>query len=143
VKSVLVLDDDQTLIAVMTRFLEGNAYKVSSAISTEGATQIFQDLQGEVDLLIADLTIDVSSGVEVAAQLKQRTPRLKVLVMSGYPIEAWREQDVLLFNGLPSDSVRTLLKPFSPLDLLLAVEQLIGMGEYLAQPPARNSFSAA
>jgi two-component system, response regulator YesN len=132
-KSALILDDEPSLLKAMTLYLERSGYTVAQSMSSASALQKFQDSQREIDVFVADLTLDISSGVEVAVQLKQWHPGLSVVLMSGYPIETWDEYHATLFAQLPLDSVRVLLKPFSPKALLLALEELIGPGEYLTQ----------
>jgi CheY-like chemotaxis protein len=132
-KTVHILDDDPSLLKAITLYLVRSGYSVVPSVSSALAVQQFRDSSCEIDLFVADLTMKVSSGVEVAVQLKQCCPGLSVVLMSGYPIEAWDEHYAILFAQLPCDAVRILLKPFSPRDLLSVVEELIGPGEYLTQ----------
>jgi two-component system cell cycle sensor histidine kinase/response regulator CckA len=134
-KSVLILDDEPSLLQVVKLFLKHGGYKVAQAQSPASAVQQFLDLNGRLDLLIADVTLAVSSGVEVAVDFKSRSSTLKVILMSGYPADGWGEHDAALLAALPSESVRVLQKPFSSTGLLLLVRELIGSGESLQAAP--------
>lgn len=135
-KSVLIVDDEPSFLKAITLYLERSGNTVVQFLSSASAVQQLQNSQNEIDLLIADLTLEISSGVKLAPQLKQWHHELSVVLMSGYPIAAWDEHHPMLFAQLPSDCVRILQKPFSPRDLLMAVEELIGPGEYLTQVAA-------
>ncbi|MEO8367855.1 MAG: response regulator [Candidatus Solibacter sp.] len=124
--NVLILDDEESLLKVIASYLKRSGHSVWSCLSPESALTQFEELGGAIDLLIAGVTLADISGAEVGLALIGHTPELKILLVSGYPFLAWNFEDAESFHRLPSDSVRVLQKPFSPLDLLLKVDELIG-----------------
>lgn len=132
-KRVLILDDDERLLKLVADYLRRMGYSVLTFNSSVSALQQFPGLDVETNLVIADLTMPISSGVEVAVQFKTYRPALKVILMSGYPVVAWDAHDTSLLAELPSDSVQILIKPFSPPTLLAMVNELIGPGECIAE----------
>ena len=76
---------------------------------------------------MADVTLPSSSGIRVALEYKCCFPRLKIVIMSGYPASMWNEQDAAEFDEIPSDSVTVMQKPFTPAVLLSTVRRLIGI----------------
>jgi len=72
-RAVLKLSDD-------TDFLE----------ATDGteALKIAREHRGHIDLLLADFLMPGMTGIEMAAQLSQARPEMKVVLMSGYDSEA-------------------------------------------------------
>jgi CheY-like chemotaxis protein len=124
-KRILVVEDDNTILALIRIVVERSGYAVLEATS---AQQAFQHLEkhAHIDLLIADVTLPASSGIRVALELRYLLPRLKVIVTSGYPRALWNEQDAAELDELPSDSVAVLQKPFVPKTLLEKIHRLIG-----------------
>ena len=125
-KLVLVLEDDRRVLDLFCLVLEGKGYAVLRATVAEEAFQHAARRRAQVDLLVADVVLTASTGIRVALQLRQSIPRLKILLVSGYPVSAWRDQDCAELNELPSDSVAVLQKPFRPEVLIERVRKLIG-----------------
>ena len=134
---VLVLDDQECLLEIISVYLASSGHSILRCSSSESAIRQFKDVNGAIDLLVADVTLGDSSGVYVGLEFMASTPKLKLLFISGYPLIWWKTGDVVSFHKLPSDSVRVLQKPFSPLDLLLKVDELVG------QLPQAVTISAA
>lgn len=127
--SILILDDEhdeRCLLSGLTTYLTSSGYIVLQCRSAASAAEQLQHEDGAIDLLISDVSLEDSSGVEVCLRLMASAPALKLLFTSGCPLAEWSVWDASLFRELPSDSVRILQKPFSALDLLLRVDELIG-----------------
>ena len=92
-KVVIVLEDDRRVLDLFCLVLEGKGYAVLRAGVAEEAFQLAERSGTQVDLLIADVVLTASTGIQVALQLRQSIPRLKILLVSGYPVSAWRDQD--------------------------------------------------
>ena len=123
--NILIVDDEEALLKLLASFLRRNGHTTVLCASAESALEQFQSVNRGIDILIADVSLDGGSGVEVGVDLYGLSPTLKILFMSGYPLAAWNVRDAALFTGLPPDSVLVLQKPFSSRDLLLRVEALI------------------
>jgi DNA-binding NtrC family response regulator len=82
--TVLVVDDDRAVRSVVVRLLLRSGYTVLQA-SNASEAQRFGDLisAGEVDLVLTDVVMSGSSGVELAAHLRTINPEIGVLLMSG------------------------------------------------------------
>jgi CheY-like chemotaxis protein len=127
VQTVLVLEDNASILALIRLVVEQNGYKVLDARSAQEAFEQFEANDGHVDLLITDVTLPVSSGIRVALELRSLLPYLRIIVMSGYPKDDWDAQDAAELDELPSDSVVTLQKPFVPATLMDGIHRLIGL----------------
>ena len=125
-KTALLLDDERNLLQILTLYLERCGYAVLPSATCESAIRQFENRTGAIDLLIADVVMPTGSGVEVAAQLVREQPGLRILLMSGYPAEVWSEPDRDLLDRLDTDSIRILLKPFSPGALMQLLDELMG-----------------
>jgi len=126
---ILILDDEhdeRCLLSGLTTYLTLSGYIVLQCRSAESAGVLLQQESGEIALLISDVALADSSGVEVCLRLQASAPALKLLFTSGCPLAEWSVWDAARFHELPANSVRVLQKPFSALDLLLRVDELIG-----------------
>lgn len=126
---ILILDDEhdeRCLLSGLTTYLTLSGYIVIQCRSAESAVVLLQQENGDIDLLISDITLADRSGVEVCLRLQTSAPALKLLFTSSCPVKEWSDWDAARFHELPADSVRILQKPFSALDLLLRVDELIG-----------------
>jgi CheY-like chemotaxis protein len=127
VQTVLVLEDNASILALIRLVVEQNGYQVLAARSAQEAFEQFEANDGHVDLLITDVTLPVSSGIRVALELRSLLPYLRIIVMSGYSKSDWDAQEAAEFDELPSDSVVTLQKPFVPATLMGCIHRLIGL----------------
>jgi DNA-binding response OmpR family regulator len=98
------------------------------ANTAEEAFVRFEESDGGIDLLVADVTLPDRPGTRVALELRSLLPNLRVILTCGYPPSMWDEQDAAELSELPSDSVLTLQKPFAPLQLQQAVIRFLGLG---------------
>ena len=119
---ILLLEDESSLLALMRRMLE--PYNLIEATTAEQALRLFYQNGRQVDLLVADVTLPTSSGIQVALILRQEIPELPVILTSGYPVDTWGDRDSADLDKLGSKSVAILAKPFQSQLLLNAVREL-------------------
>ncbi|HRE89303.1 MAG TPA: ATP-binding protein, partial [Myxococcota bacterium] len=117
VDTVLVVEDDALLRALIERLLRQAGYTVRSAPSGPAALDL-TDLD-TIDLLVTDVIMPGMNGHELFAELSMRHPGLRCLYVSGYP------RDVLATQGLVPLDVALLPKPFSHDALVRKVAELI------------------
>ncbi|HLG18684.1 MAG TPA: response regulator [Bdellovibrionota bacterium] len=110
-KTILIADDEQPVINAYARVLKNQGFQVISALTTEQAMETLE--RTHVDLLLLDLAIPTSNGLELLRKLRSdsRFAKLPVIVQSGF---AERVSNELL----PLHPVRVFTKPV-PLDDLL------------------------
>jgi two-component system, cell cycle sensor histidine kinase and response regulator CckA len=101
---ILLVEDEEQLLAVTRDFLEGNGYFVISARNAPDALRAVQHETKSIDLLLTDVIMPELDGVELATSIRSRYPAIKVLYMSGYTDRA--------LPGLGEGTV-LLRKPFS------------------------------
>jgi len=115
------------LLGLFSNYLTASGYSVWECRSAEILLKRFHEAHGEVDLYIADVTEPVSEELEAGVRLWAFSSNLKVLLLSG--VRAWSVFNTALYSEFPKPSVKILHKPISVLDLLLAVNELIGVPE--------------
>lgn len=122
-----MLEDNPSIMGLIRLVLMPLGHTVLEATTAEEAFFRFEESDGGIDLLIADVTLPVSSGIRVALELRSLLPYLRIILTSGYPPSMWDEQDAAELSELPSDSIATIQKPFEPSQLQQAVAHFIGM----------------
>jgi CheY-like chemotaxis protein len=121
--TLLVLEDESAVMKLLRYMLK--PYGVVEAASAEQALRLFADHGRQIDLLIADVTLPVSSGIQVALLLRSELPRLPVILMSGYPMSGWTMRDSADLAKLGTASVTILEKPFQSQVLSNTVRELL------------------
>ena len=124
-KTLLVLDDQLALLKLLAALL-GKQYDVIEATTAEQALRLFTEHGRHVDLLVADVTLPISSGIQVALLLRSEVPDLPVILTSGYPVDSWCTRDSADLKRLGPLSVTIMQKPFQADELSNSVSELIG-----------------
>jgi DNA-binding NtrC family response regulator len=116
---ILVVDDEQQLLKILTRYLAKLGYGVVASGSTEDAWEHVQAAPESYALALIDATMSGLSAVELTRRILNANPRIRVIAASGYPITAEE------FAPLDSNRVTFLHKPFSPDTLAELVRRLL------------------
>ncbi len=124
---LLVVEDDAAIRAHVRECLQQLGYRVLDAEDATAALQICEEFQGQIDLVLTDLVMAGKSGHDLANDLAERYPKIRVLFMSGYTEDSATRRDILL-RGSPF-----LQKPFSVAELAKAVRESLVLTPALAQ----------
>jgi two-component system, cell cycle sensor histidine kinase and response regulator CckA len=84
-KTILLVEDDPTILKVLCAILTSRNYRVLTADNGPEALQISSNHQEEIHLLLSDFHMPVMNGTELAARITGDRPRIKVLLISGFP----------------------------------------------------------
>jgi CheY-like chemotaxis protein len=117
--TVLVVEDDPSVLNLIVDFLESLEYTVCAAASVDEAISIIEEPGRRVDLLISDVVLPGKKGTELAAMLKERHPEIKIMLMSGYADEKVPHAEIL------KSKIHFIAKPFSPLMLVMKVQEIL------------------
>jgi PAS domain S-box-containing protein len=120
-QTILIVEDEATIRGNVRECLQQLDYRVVEAENGEAALQVCDDLHGKVDLVLTDLVMPGMGGHELACQLAQRHPAVRMLFMSGYTEDSAARHDILLLGSA------FLQKPFSVADLSNAVRQALAV----------------
>jgi two-component system, cell cycle sensor histidine kinase and response regulator CckA len=93
-RTVLVVDDEASVREFVERALTFAGYRTAVAGDGPEALAIFA-ASGPFDLLVTDLRMPQMMGDELARQLRLADPTLKVLYLTGYSDELFRERSTL------------------------------------------------
>jgi two-component system, cell cycle sensor histidine kinase and response regulator CckA len=115
----LLVEDEPTLREAILALLQERHYQVIPARSPDEALALARSRR--IDLLLTDVVMPLMSGPELAAKLRGDVPSLPVLFMSGYASDrSFRDQ-------LGCRAVHFIAKPFTPLDLVRKVRQVLDL----------------
>jgi DNA-binding NtrC family response regulator len=125
--SVLVVDDDDTLRETCAQYLLSFGFDVSKAARGEKALEMVR--RRAYDILVVDLYLPGSSGMDILVEAVERHPRSKVILMTGNPsVEtSHRALEAGAFDFLP--------KPFSATHLEILVDRAVQALEEGGAPP--------
>lgn len=123
---LLVVDDDERLLALLQRFLSRHDHLVSVASDATSARQKLAGL--EFDLVVLDVMLPDQSGVELTTELR-RTSDVPILLLTA------RGEPKDRIAGLEAGADDYLVKPFEPQELLLRITRILGRARP-ARPPA-------
>jgi len=86
--TILLVDDEDVIVDVGSEMLGVLGYKVSVARSGWEAIQIYKERKNEIDMVILDMIMPEMDGRETFDILKSIDPSVKVILSSGYSIDA-------------------------------------------------------
>jgi len=106
-ETILVVEDVTAVRGVAREMLERSGYRVLEAANGDAALRLAARHNGPIDLLLTDVVMPGISGRQLAAQLVELRPRLRVLYMSGYT------DDAIVNHGMLEPGIHYLQKPFT------------------------------
>jgi two-component system cell cycle sensor histidine kinase/response regulator CckA len=118
-ETILLVEDEELVRAVVLQTLEGHGYTVLVAENGEEALHLCERRDTSIDLVLTDVVMPKMGGPALAERLATMRPALKVLFMSGYTDRAVARQ------GLLSAGATYLQKPFTPESLLRKVREVL------------------
>ena len=118
-KTILVVEDDKSLLPMITYNIEKNGFLVKSATNGEDALLLIKE---EIpSLAIFDWMIPEPNGLELCKILrrKQETSNLPIIMLTA------REEEEDRIRGLEYGADDYISKPFSPAELIARIKALI------------------
>jgi signal transduction histidine kinase len=121
-ETILVVEDEALVLGLITETLSEGGYRVLPARDGATALQIVAIHDGDIHLALTDMVMPGMNGKEVALELGRLRPGLPVLYMSGY------SDTGIVHDGRLDEGVMLLQKPFSPVELLERIRDLLDRG---------------
>src|ERR1700722_5904678 len=106
-ETILLVEDETNLRRLARQYLETQGYKILEAADGAAALQIVDGYKATIDLLLTDVIMPGMNGREMAAQITNLLPGLRVLYMSGYT------ENAIGHDGTLDAGINLLQKPFS------------------------------
>ena len=131
---VLVVDDDERLRDLLSRFLRENGFLVSTAQDAAEARETIACLQ--YDIIVMDVMMPGENGMELTRALKAENFTTPVLLLTAL------EEVESRIEGLEAGADDYLPKPFEPRELLLRIHAILRRVAAAQNQPPRNASAA-
>jgi two-component system cell cycle sensor histidine kinase/response regulator CckA len=118
-ETILLVEDESTILVMVAMMLEGQDYTVLTAGSAGEAIQLFKENPGKIQMLMTDVVMPDMNGRDLARELMSLNPQMKCLFMSGYTA------NVIAHHGVLDEGVYFIQKPFSLPDLSRKVREVL------------------
>ncbi len=122
---VLIIDDDNRIRTLLSRYLGEHGFRVTSAANAEEARRRLAGL--EFDLLIIDVMMPGEDGLALTRSLRE-TMSVPILMLTA------RSETESRIKGLEFGADDYLAKPFEPRELLLRMNSILRRGTPTAKP---------
>jgi DNA-binding NtrC family response regulator len=110
---MLVVDDDAIVLESCRRILESAGIDAVLTSSAKDALNVLAE--DSFDLMLVDVIMPEYDGIYLMGSVRERWPRMPVIVMSGYPTPE------VMARGRSAGAYYFIAKPFDPGELLDAI----------------------
>ena len=118
---ILIVEDNHNVRNVLHRALEGKGFSVFPAADGGEALRLCQQHDGTIDLVVTDIVLPRSNGLELSERIRATRPETKFLFITGFGDQFPEMRELIGTNVLE--------KPFRPSDLLRKVEDTLNQGK--------------
>jgi CheY-like chemotaxis protein len=118
-KRILIIEDYEATVEMLTNVLELNGYEVN--VATDGPSGLKKAASGKPALILLDIMMPEMSGIEICQKLKSepKTKQIPIIIVS---VKA-TDEDVK--KGLACGADAYITKPFDPFDLIEKVQKYL------------------
>ncbi len=118
--TILLVDDEESLLAVGSALLEAMGFFVVTAANGNEALEVYRLHKCGIDLVMMDLVMPGMGGVEAYRELRKINSVIPIMICSGYGAES--VEDVI------TDDERAcfLHKPYKPAELRRELNRMVG-----------------
>jgi DNA-binding response OmpR family regulator len=114
-RTILVVDDDKSILRTFTRILKKNGYKIDTAETGKEAIEKAEN--GHYDLALVDIRLPDMDGTELLAKLRKQLENTIKIMITGFPsIESG-------VKALDEGADAYLVKPVKPEELLMLIKE--------------------
>jgi excisionase family DNA binding protein len=114
---ILVTDDEPVGCKLVTRILEPNGYRVSTALGGRQALEIMR--RENVDLILLDLMMPEMNGAETLKEIRKLDENVPVIIITGYP-----DSD-LMAQAMAVSPIFVIPKPLDKKQLFNAISMVL------------------
>jgi DNA-binding response OmpR family regulator len=124
-KTILVVDDDKSILRTFTRILQKSGYEIETAET--GKEAIEKAEKSHYDLALVDIRLPDMDGTDLLAKLKKQLQHTVKIMITGFPS---LETGV---KALDEGADAYLVKPVKPQELLVLLEEKLKNREESAE----------
>jgi two-component system, cell cycle sensor histidine kinase and response regulator CckA len=136
-ETILLVEDEIGLLELVREILQQYQYRVLIASSGVEALRVWDECNGQIDLLLTDMIMPGGmTGTDLAAELKRRKPGLKVIYASGY-------SSALTGKDFTQGDNIFLAKPYQPNQVAQLIRNTLDASLKDQQQPVQVNGAAA
>ncbi|MFO8001918.1 MAG: PAS domain S-box protein, partial [Marinilabilia sp.] len=120
-ETILLVEDEPTILRMTRMMLERKGYSVLSAATPTEAVGKATHHSGPIDMLMTDVVMPEMNGRDLSRQITDLYPDIRLLFMSGYTA------NVIAHQGVLDDGVAFIQKPFSMAEMTEKVREVLDM----------------
>ncbi len=90
-KSILIVDDNPNMSTLLGEMLE--IFDYESELAEDGIVALEKLEQNKFSLIITDMKMPNMTGLELLEQVKQKYPKLPVVLISGYSVDSMSQEN--------------------------------------------------
>ena len=129
-KTILVVDDDKSILRTFTRILQKSGYEIDVAETGKEAMEKAEN--NHFDLALVDIRLPDMDGTDLLAKLKKPLQHTVKIMITGFPS---LETGV---KALDEGADAYLVKPVKPQELLMLLEEKLKTREDPAEASIKN-----
>jgi CheY-like chemotaxis protein len=116
---ILLVEDEEGVRKFASAALRENGYVIYEADSASKAMEAYEREKGDFDLVFSDVVLGDRTGLQLAEDLTDRDPGIRILLCSGYSNQK-SQWDIIREKKFPF-----IEKPYGIVDLLKLVKSLL------------------
>ncbi|MHA6697160.1 response regulator transcription factor [Chryseobacterium sp. A321] len=116
-KKILIIEDDPILLSTISAILNVRGYETTLAKNGKEGMEMIS--KNKYDLVLTDLMLPHSNGLEIISLLNQEKEKTPVIIISSTHTE-----DAIM-DGFSIGADDYIRKPFTPSELILRISRLI------------------
>ncbi len=116
-RKILLVEDESSVVAFITKGLSEAGYEVSVAL--DGPSGLQMALSNDFDLIILDIMLPGKNGLEVCREVRKQNNKVAILILTALSTS----ENVVM--GLETGADDYLIKPFKFIELLARMRSLL------------------
>jgi two-component system cell cycle sensor histidine kinase/response regulator CckA len=118
-ETVLLVDDEASIVAVMSQTLQASGYRVLTAIDGAEAVAVYAEHREKIAIVLTDMMMPIMDGQALVQALSRLNPAIKIIAASGLN---WDREET---NELGMRIKHFLMKPYTAGALLKAIRSVL------------------
>jgi len=117
---VLLVDDEASVRDIVSATLEAYGYRVVAASNGAEGLKVFQELEGQIKLILSDMNMPVMDGDAMIRAIRKMNSKVSIIAASGF-----HNEQGMVKPGIADSRMSYLQKPFTARELLLAMKSAV------------------
>lgn len=123
-KKVLIIEDEQSILKLLSYNLEQEGYAVETTM--DGQEGLDMGLENEYDMILLDLMLPNMDGMEICRELRQNKVEVPIIMLTA------KDSEIDKILGLEIGADDYITKPFSPREVLARMKAIFRRSKHQA-----------